>query len=148
MVRPFYWAVIPKSCDSIFNELDDIHTQIDYSKFEEWFCISSDTQQLRIEKQNSSAIKDTRRLFIVSISLKTFEKKEINLSNERLLKLSLEDLVVVDTLIPTNEEYRALVQNKEGLNTIETKMLEFYPYRNLMKILIFERKFLKKRISG
>ncbi|ELQ75374.1 hypothetical protein THOM_1671, partial [Trachipleistophora hominis] len=31
-VKPFYWAVIPKSCDSIFNELDEVHTQIDFVK--------------------------------------------------------------------------------------------------------------------
>lgn len=144
-VRPFYWAVIPKSCDSIFNELDDVHTQIDFMKFEDWFCITTDCQQLKVEKQASSVIRDSRRLFLVSLSLKTFEKKQFVLHDKQLADLPLEDLTMTNTIIPTDEEYKMMLSRKKELNDIERKMIAFYPYKKLIRLLIFERRFFENK---
>lgn len=145
LIRPFYWAIIPKTCDSIFNELDDVHTQIDFSKFEDWFCINSESHQLKIEKQSSKVIKDNRRLFLISLSLKTFEKKKINLQENELIKLPLEDLLTINAIIPTDEEYKLLLSNENELLEIEKKMLPFYSFKKLTKLLIFERKFFENK---
>lgn len=144
VVRPFYWAAIPKSCDSIFNELqDDVSSYIDCTKFEEWFCVTSQTQNVQIEKQTGSVIKDTRRLFLVSIALKTFEKKELELSVDSLRKMSLDDLQIVHKILPSDGEFTLLDTNKQICNEIERKMIKFYKYVDLVKVLIFERKFFE-----
>lgn len=143
VVKPFYWAVIPKSCDSIFNDLSDVRTYIDCTKFEEWFSVTTDSHKFRIEKQKGTIIKDARRLFLVSISLKTFEKRELSLNAISLNKMLLDDLIIIERIVPIESEYQLLKSNSSKCNEIETKMIEFYKYRNLVKILVFERKFFE-----
>lgn len=145
VVRPFYWAVIPKSYDSIFNDLSDLPTYIDCTKFEEWFSISTEEKEYHIDKQKSTIIKDSRRLFLVSISLKTFEKRELMLNVNSLNKMSFEDLIVIERIIPTEEEYYQLKMYRSKCNEIEMKMLDFFPYRKLIKILMFERRFFENK---
>ncbi|KRH93650.1 putative Actin-binding FH2 protein [Pseudoloma neurophilia] len=143
VVRPFYWATIPKSCDSIFNELQNVKTFIDCTKFEEWFSVTTESQDIRIEKQKGSVIKDSRRLFLLSIALKTFEKRELTLDVVSLNKMALEDLIIIDRMIPTDSEFTLLSTDLSNCNEIELQMVKFYKYKNLVKILVFERKFFE-----
>ncbi|ELQ75375.1 putative Actin-binding FH2 protein, partial [Trachipleistophora hominis] len=92
-------------------------------------------------------IKDSRRLFLVSISLKTFEKKQLVLQDQQLANLPLEDLTMINTIIPTDEEYKILCTHKKDLNDIERRMIVFYPYKKLIRLLIFERRFFENKDS-
>lgn len=143
VVRPFYWAVIPKSCDSIFNELRDVRTYIDCTKLEEWFSVTTENRKFHIEKQKGSVIKDSRRLFLISISLKTFEKRELTLNAPFLNKMTLDDLVIIERVMPTEDEYTLLCSDQSGCNEIESKMIEFYQFNHLVKVLLFERRFFE-----
>ncbi|KAK1351039.1 Formin-like protein [Hamiltosporidium tvaerminnensis] len=151
--KPFHWVTIPKSPNSIFNELENISINIDYTKFEEWFCEPANTEIFVKElEKDVSVLKDTRRIFLVSLSIKSLEKRKIdiyNLSNviyKNSNQLEYEDLLNIKTILPTEKEKNIMSSYKGSFNDInEVEKIMFkiddIDLKSVIDILIFERKF-------
>lgn len=158
--RPLQWQVINDTKSTIFEKTDFMKLKIDTDKFEEWFCEPIVKQNATNFVTKKTIIKDEQRLFLISISLKTLEKKQIDIYDlDEILyssgsNLTYEDLQNILRILPTPTEMKALEEyiklNKgknilKDLNPIEQILMinmASYELRNVIDILMFERKFI------
>ncbi|KAG0437942.1 Formin-like protein 7 [Dictyocoela muelleri] len=137
LAKPFHWTTSVIFPGSIFAEMGEEKTEINFELFERWFCSAKKQNEPSVHKQLSS-INDQKRLFLVSLSLKNLEKRTLETSRD-FMKLSLEDLKLAQIIVPKNEEMTLFGQN---LSAIDEKMIKFKKFEILINVLIFERRFI------
>jgi hypothetical protein len=157
--RPFHWATIARTDENIFEELEKFSIGIDFSKFEEWFCepYKAEESGQKPVKKEKTLLKDERRLFLVSIALKTLEKKKIDITNledviyNDSFNSEYEDLLNIDKILPTDEDTSKFTGcDISELNPIEKFMCSFREktdLKKILKILIYERKFIDESVN-
>lgn len=150
--KPLHWAPLMHTGDTIFDEMAEVDAEIDYGKFEEMFCEPLAREESHIYRRDrSKGVIASGRLFLVSLSLKHLELKNITPENICSLvrspdsPLGLQDLLNVDRVYPNHEETMGLTTTApEALGSIERTMLAYSrlaDVRKVVEILIFERRF-------
>ncbi|KAF7683995.1 Formin-like protein 12 [Astathelohania contejeani] len=157
--KPLHWIALNTTKESIFEELETIQIKIDYKKFEEWFCEPRKTiANNKIIEKDKSLICDDRRIFLVSMAIKTLETRNLNLENiisiiyTKHEELSNEDLLNIFKILPTEPEmavFNAFKGDIQTLNIIEQYMIQLGSHQELkyvLDILIFERHFYEESL--
>jgi Formin Homology 2 Domain/C2 domain of PTEN tumour-suppressor protein len=150
--RPLHWVPLTEIEETIFNEMKGINPEIDYEKFEELFCESFKMEIKKVEESREKGVlKDSKRLFLVSLSVKHLEIRGIDCHTfEDIIinhpeNLSVQDLLNVERALPLPFEEELLKKAKaEELSGTEKAMLYFSKPKDIYKILqilIFERNF-------
>lgn len=158
--KPLHWNIITNTNQTFFENAEKIKIPLDLEKFEEWFCEPLVKQTTEKYVTKKSIIKDEQRLFLVSISLKTLEKKNIDIYDlegilsSKSFDLTFEDLQNILRVLPTESEMNIFKEFKKNnpsksalaeLNSIEQILLinmDSFELTKLIKILMFERKFI------
>ncbi|AFN83929.1 formin-like protein [Encephalitozoon romaleae SJ-2008] len=147
--KPLHWIPLARAEKTIFDDVDGINADIDYKRFEEIFCEPFSEHESK-SKQIQKSIVEDGRLFLVSLSLKHLEMRNITPENVySILKspdnaLELQDLLNIEKMYPDHEEVMNLISAAPGsLSKVEKAMLAYsqlLDVRKLIEILIFERK--------
>ncbi|UYI26587.1 formin domain-containing protein [Encephalitozoon cuniculi] len=148
--KPLHWIPLARTEETIFGEISGIRAEIDYERFEEMFCESFSGERTVSKEVRRSVIEDGR-LFLVSLSLKHLELRNITPENVySMLKspdnpLGLQDLLNIEKMYPDDQEVMSLISaSPESLGNVEKAMLAYsqlLDVRKITEILIFERKF-------
>ncbi|KAM0686786.1 hypothetical protein COBT_001985 [Conglomerata obtusa] len=159
---PLHWQPLNMINNTIFNDLENIEINFDKEKFEEWFCEPATFKKTQKVERKQTILNDEKRIFLVSIALKTLEKRKLDTEDlqqliyENFYILDYEDLQNIMRVLPTKTEvdkYNAYIKsgkcNLENLNEVEQFLFTHTDYVDLKKIveiLIFERKFTEEFI--
>ncbi|KAM0675832.1 hypothetical protein GVAV_000607 [Gurleya vavrai] len=154
---PLHWQQISNIQNTFFSELDNIEINFDYLKFEEWFCEPATKSVAKEISKKVSLLKDEKRIFLISISIKTLQKHKIDVENlfeviyNNSDKLDFENLQNILRILPSEndvEKYGKFLSNPFNKleDLIETeqflfKHIEYINLKKVVEILLFERKF-------
>ncbi|EJW01339.1 hypothetical protein EDEG_00482 [Edhazardia aedis USNM 41457] len=163
---PLHWKPLNSITNTFFSSLDQINICFDYDKFEDWFCEPISTQIIKKVVAEKTIIQNERRIFLISLCLKTLQKRNINcyeldtiLLTHDGFNLALEDLESIYRILPTKDDIVKLnnyiefnnidLSNKQslsGLTDVENILCRYLKSYELMKIILdvhmFERKIL------
>ncbi|KAI4291272.1 hypothetical protein PAPHI01_0546 [Pancytospora philotis] len=154
-IKPLHWAPLTNTEETIFKEIEKMSVDLDLARFEELFCEKSrEAAEEGVCSVRPSRMKDLKKLFIVSLSLRHLELKHITPESlpgiiaETPRNLTLQDLQNIERVLMTSEDREALeMADPASLSDTEQKVLQTARIKHIeqtVRLLVFERRFCEE----